>query len=251
MEVIILGSGSKGNSALLITKTKKILIDVGFSFQKTKMILEKHNLTPGDIDFILLTHNHKDHISGLSSLVKKENKFVYIPIGMLKEVNKLVDRDYIVPIREDDFLIDKLKIKFLYTSHDAVSSVGFLIEEDGESLVYMTDTGYISKKNLNNMIDKNLYILESNHDPKMLMDGPYPYVLKQRVVGDTGHLSNEMAGNYLKQLIGENTKKIVLAHLSETNNLEDLAIKTVSDIIENKVLVEAARQEEDLLVVVW
>jgi len=248
MKAIILGSGSKGNSTLLITKTKKVLIDIGFSLQKTKMILEKYNLSPRDIDFILLTHSHKDHIAGLASLVKKEKKFVYVPFEMQKEVNKLIDKDYIIPILENDFVVDDLHIKFLHTSHDAVSSVGFLIDDTINSLVYMTDTGYISKKNLKHMVNKDLYILESNHDPKMLMDGPYPYILKQRVVGDTGHLSNEMAGNYLKELIGENTKKIILAHLSETNNLEELAIKTVSDIIENKVLVEAARQEEDMLV---
>jgi len=247
MEVIILGSGSKGNSALLITNTKKILIDVGFSFPKTKMILEKYDISPSDIDFILLTHNHKDHIAGLSSFTKKEKKYVYIPSNMYKEVNKLVDADYIIPILEDEFRIDDLNIKGLNTSHDAISSVGFLIE-DTNSLVYITDTGYISKKNLKHMHDKNIYILESNHDPKMLMDGPYPYILKQRVISDTGHLSNEMAGNYLNELIGENTKKIILAHLSETNNLEELALDTVNELIENRVEVIAARQEEDMLV---
>ena len=247
MEAIILGSGSKGNSALIITNTKKVLIDVGFSFPKTKMILEKYNIKPKDIDFILLTHSHKDHIAGLSSFTKKEKKHVYIPKDMYKEVNKLVDADYIIPISNDEFIVDDLRIKFLYTSHDAISSVGFLLE-DTNSLIYMTDTGYISKKNLKYMYDKNIYILESNHDPKMLMDGPYPYILKQRVISDTGHLSNEMAGNYLNEVIGDNTKKIILAHLSETNNLEKLAINTVKEIIGNKVEVVAARQEEDMLV---
>lgn len=249
MKAIILGSGSKGNSTLLITNTKKILIDAGFSYQKTKMILDKYNIKPSEIDFILLTHNHKDHIAGLATLVKKEEKFIYIPKGMFKEINKIVDKDFIIPIRDDDFIVDDLHIKFLHTSHDAVSSVGFLIE-DTTSLVYMTDTGYISQKNLTYMGNKNLYILESNHDPEMLMDGPYPYILKQRVIGDSGHLSNQMTGNYLHDLIGNDTKKIILAHLSETNNLEELAIKTVSEIIENKVEVIAARQEEDMLVVI-
>ncbi len=249
MQAIILGSGSKGNCTFLITDTKKILIDVGFSYQKIKLILEKYNLTPADIDFILLTHNHKDHISGLASLVKKEDKFVYIPKDMVKAVNKIIDRDHIIPVLEDEIKVDDLRIKFLPTSHDAPSSCGFVIE-DSKSLVYMTDTGYISKKNLESMQNKNLYILESNHDPKMLMDGPYPYVLKQRVVSDTGHLSNEMAGKYLKELIGNKTEEIVLAHLSETNNLESLAISTVSNLIDFKVEVLAARQEEDMLVVV-
>ena len=249
MEAIILGSGSKGNSTLLITDTKKILIDVGFSYPKTKMILENYNLSFSDIDFILVTHEHKDHIAGLASVVKHSKKNVYIPYQMFKAINKVVPDDYLILIDNDKFTIDDLSIRFLHTSHDALYPVGFLIE-DTKSLVYMTDTGYISKKNLNYMRNKNLYILESNHDPKMLMDGPYPYILKQRVVSDTGHLSNEMAGKYLNEIIGDKTKKIILAHLSETNNQEELAIKTVIDLINNRVNVEAARQNEDMKVLI-
>ena len=247
MKAIIIGSGSKGNSTLLITDTKKILIDVGFSYPKIKMILEKYNYKPSDIDFIILTHEHKDHITGLASLIKKEKKYVYIPKGMYKVINKVVDADYIIPVTDEKFQIDDLTIRLLPTSHDAVDPVGYLIE-DSESLVYMTDTGYISKKNINIMKNKNYYILESNHDPKMLMDGPYPYILKQRVVSDTGHLSNEMTGKYLKELIGDNTRKIILAHLSETNNIEELALKTVKDIINKDISIEAARQNEEVLV---
>lgn len=247
MKALILGSGSKGNSTLLITDSKKILIDVGFSYPKTKMILERYGYSIQDIDFILVTHEHKDHISGLASIVKHGKRMVYIPTPMFKAINKVVDREYLELIDEEVFQIDDLKIRFLHISHDALYPVGFVIE-DSESLLYMTDTGYISKKNLGYMKNKNIYIIESNHDPKMLMDGPYPYVLKQRIVSDTGHLSNEMTGKYLNSLIGPDTKKIILAHLSETNNLEDLAIKTVSDLIENKVKVVAARQEEEMVI---
>lgn len=247
MKAIIIGSGSKGNSTLLITDSKKILIDVGFSYPKIKMILEKYNYKPSDIDFIILTHEHKDHITGLASLIKKEKKYVYIPKGMYKVINKVVDADYIIPVADDKFQIEDLTIKLLPTSHDAIDPVGYLIE-DSESLVYMTDTGYISKKNLNIMKNKNYYIIESNHDPKMLMDGPYPYMLKQRVVSDTGHLSNEMTGKYLKDLIGDNTRKVILAHLSETNNIEELALKTVKEIVGKDISIEAARQNEEVLV---
>ena len=247
MEAFILGSGSKGNSTLLITDTKKILIDVGFSYSKTKMLLENYNYSFDDIDFILITHEHKDHITGLASVVKHAKKEVYIPKKMFKAINKYVPLDYLNLIDDDKFIIEDLSVRFLHTSHDALYPVGFLIE-DSSSLVYMTDTGYISKNNLSYMKNKEIYIIESNHDAKMLMDGPYPYVLKQRVISDTGHLSNEMTGKYLKSLIGNNTKKIILAHLSETNNLEELALKTVNDLIENKVSVEAARQNESMMV---
>ena len=102
-------------------------------------------------------------------------------------------------------------------------------------MVYVTDTGYLNQKNLQKLINKNLYILESNHDVEMLMNGPYPYILKQRVLSDKGHLSNELAGSYLRDIIGINTKKIVLAHLSETNNDAQIAINTNKEIIGDKL----------------
>ena len=249
MEAIILGSGSKGNSTLLITDSKKILIDVGFSYSKTKMILDNYDISLKDIDFILITHEHKDHISGLASLIKHTKKDVYIPSPMYKAINKLIDRENIILIDDDKFEMDDLTIRFLRTSHDALYPVGFVIE-DTKSLVYMTDTGYISKGNLRYMKNKNMYIIESNHDPKMLMEGPYPYILKQRVISDTGHLSNEMTGKYLNELIGEKTEKIILAHLSETNNIEDLALKTVKKLIDRKIEITAARQNEDMKVTI-
>ncbi len=249
MQAIFLGSGSKGNSTLLITDSKKILIDVGLSYTKTKMILEKYNLTPDDIDFILLTHNHGDHITGLATLTRKTKKFVYIPKAMVKAVNKIIEMDYILPVMDDDLQIDDLHIKFIHTSHDAPSPVGFIFE-DSKSLVYITDTGYLSKKNLNYMHNKDMYIMESNHDVEMLMNGTYPYLTKQRIVGDLGHLSNELAGTYLKELIGDNTKEIVLIHLSENNNTEEIALNTVRNLIDNKVPVHAARQEEDMSILV-
>ena len=249
MQVIILGSGSKGNSTLLITNTKKILIDVGFSYTKTKNVLAKYNISFKEIDFILITHSHKDHIAGLTSLVKKEQKKVYIPIGMLNEIKQLIPKEFIITIKDENFIVEDLKIRFIPTSHDTPVSVGFVIE-DTSSLVYITDTGYISQKNLEYMYNKNLYIIESNHDPKMLMEGPYPYILKQRVISDIGHLSNEMTGNYLKKLIGSNTKKIVLAHLSEINNTEELALETVIKIIETNIEIKAAKQNEELSVLI-
>ena len=246
MRAIILGSGSKGNSTLLIGKNKKILIDVGFSYPKMLMNLKEYNLSPSDIDAILITHTHKDHTLGLTTFVKKNNIFVYTNEKMLPEITKLVNED-MLKIMNDEYSIGEFNILAIHTSHDAVGSVGFIINDDTSNLVYVTDTGYINKTYLQKMINKDVYIFESNHDINMLMTGPYPYILKQRVLSDKGHLSNELSGNYLKEIIGDKTKRIILAHLSETNNTPDIALETVSGIIDNdKIIIETASQNESL-----
>ena len=113
-------------------------------------------------------------------------------------------------------------------------------------MVYVTDTGYINRKYLNRMIDKNAYIIESNHDEEMLMDGPYPRFLKERVISDQGHLSNKTTAKYLKKIIGNSTKNVVLAHLSEKNNTEEKALEAMTDEgIDKKVTITIARQYEE------
>ena len=243
MRAIILGSGSKGNSTLLIGKKKKILIDVGFSYPKMMKLLESFAVEPKDIDAILITHTHKDHIGGLATFIKKNHTPVYTNQMMYSELLTVISDDVMI-INDDDFSIDEFQIEVIHTSHDAPGSVGFVINADGRSLVYVTDTGYINQTYLRRLKNKNVYIFESNHDIKMLMEGPYPYMLKQRVVSDKGHLSNEQSGNYLKELIGNETKKIILAHLSETNNTSEIALKTVKDILKTNTFVETAFQDE-------
>lgn len=245
MKVIILGSGSKGNSTLLISNNTKILIDVGFSYPQMTEMLKQYDVVPHDIDAILLTHTHSDHTKGLKTFVSKNDLKIYTNEIMLQEVVKIVDEGDTI-IRDNDFSIGDFTIKVIHTSHDAIGSVGFIISDNNSDLVYVTDTGYINKSNLELMHNKNLYILESNHDIEMLMTGPYPYILKQRVVSDKGHLSNETAGTYLKELIGDRTKKIVLAHLSEINNTPEIALKTVGDILKTNICILAAPQYECL-----
>ena len=233
MKVYILGSGSKGNSTLIVGNNKKILIDVGFSYPKMKMLLEGFGVNPSEIDTILITHDHSDHIGGLSQFLKKNSVKVCANEVLAGQLLRIVNEDDIL-IVENEFDIDDFHIESFKTSHDAVGSVGYIITEDDKTVVYVTDTGYINNRNLKKLVNKDLYIFESNHDVKMLMDGPYPYILKQRVLSDKGHLSNELSGTYLKELIGDKTKKIVLAHLSEINNTPEVALKTVKSIVDNK-----------------
>ncbi len=241
MRAIILGSGSKGNSTLLIGKEKKILIDVGFSYPKMIKDLAEYNYKPSDIDAILITHTHKDHIGGLGTFIKRNHIPVYTNSLMMSELSKIIPEEVMI-LNDDIYQIGEFNILTIHTSHDAPGSVGFVIDDNQSSLVYITDTGYLNQKYLKQIINKNVYIFESNHDINMLMTGPYPYILKQRVLSDKGHLSNETTGNYLKEIIGDSTKKIILAHLSEINNTPDIAIKTVKEIINNDLDIEVALQ---------
>ena len=244
MRAIILGSGSKGNSTLLIGNNKKILIDVGFSYPKMIMNLKEYGVSPKDIDAVLITHTHSDHVGGLSTFIKKNNISVYANEKMLKELVKYIPEEMII-VMNDEYSIGEFNITCIHTSHDAPGSQGFLISDDNSNLVYVTDTGYINKTYLKKLINKDVYIFESNHDINMLMTGPYPYILKQRVLSDKGHLSNELAGQYLKELIGKNTKRIVLAHLSEINNTPEIALDTVKKILNNnKIQIDTASQNE-------
>lgn len=247
MKIKVLASGSKGNCTLIQTDKLNILIDIGITYQYLSNELNEINLTPKDIDYVLITHTHNDHIKGLASLVKKTNLRVYAIEEMLEELYKKIPSDNIF-IYENPLELGDLKIDLIRISHD-VEGVGFIIENKKESLVYITDTGYINKKYLPLIKNKTVYIIESNHDEEMLMEGPYPYILKQRVISDKGHLSNNTVANYLLEVVGENTKYIVLAHISEKNNTEELALNTTKNLLEENNIhknIIIAKQYESL-----
>lgn len=249
MKFKVLASGSKGNCTVIMTDEAKIIIDMGISYQTLKKSLEEDSLSLNDFTGILITHCHKDHTNGLASLVKHTRLKVYIPIKMYDSLKELISRDDCIFI-EDNFKINDLKIELIHTSHDAPASVGYIIENNNKSLVYVTDTGYINRKYLTKMIKKECYIIESNHDEKMLMDGPYPRFLKERVISDKGHLSNTTTAKYLQKIIGNNTKMIVLAHLSETNNTEELAYNTTKELLSDKSIeILVARQHESTAII--
>ena len=240
-----LASGSKGNCALVLCDNTKLIIDMGISYLTLKRSLEENSLSFNDFSGILITHNHNDHIKGISTLMNKTKLPVYIPEAMYEGL-----KDYIPYARciflEDKDHINDLEIELIHTSHDAPYSVGFIITNEDKSLVYVTDTGYINRKYLNKMINHDIYLIESNHDEVMLMDGPYPRFLKERVISDQGHLSNKTTSKYLKKIVGSKTKYIVLAHLSEKNNTEEKALEAIKEQeLDKKIKVLIARQYEE------
>lgn len=245
MKVKVLASGSKGNSAIVLCDDTKIIIDAGISYTQLKRMLEESQLNILDFQALFITHNHSDHIRGLSTLIKHTNIRVYIPEAMYQDLEKVVPKHRCVFI-EDTFQINDVFVELIHTSHDTNCSVGYIIKHKEKELVYVTDTGYINRKFLQRMRNKDIYILESNHDEVMLMDGPYPRYLKERVISDRGHLSNKTASKYLQNTIGNKTKYIVLAHISEKNNTEELAYQETKNIIPNEdIELLIAKQEEE------
>lgn len=231
MKFKVLASGSKGNASLLQCGSLNILIDIGINYKTLEYELSTIGLIPNDIDIILITHTHSDHIKGLSTLIKKTRKKVYTNIKLAKDLVNYIDREYI-EIVDENFNVNDVYIEMMPTSHDVIS-YGFLIEYDNKSVVYITDTGYIHKKHYPKITNKTIYIIETNHDVEMLMNGPYPYYLKQRVVGDYGHLSNEAAADCLKKCIGNNTEYVFLAHISENNNTKEIAYAKIIEMLED------------------
>lgn len=231
MKICLLASGSKGNSTYLETKNNKILIDVGISCRYIENQLKDIDVDPSEIDSVFITHTHIDHVSGLRVFCKKYNPVVYLTKKMYLELSKEMNLEKYFII-EDFFTLDELEVTIIKTSHDVVDGVAYILESNGKSIVYITDTGYINVKNHPLLKNKNLYIMESNHDVEMLMKSSKPYHLKQRILSDKGHLSNEDASYYLTNFVGENTQCIILAHLSEENNSEDLARNTLIESLD-------------------
>ncbi len=250
MKTKVKESGSTGNCTIILLDFINIIIDIGISYKKLTNALDKLNIDINNITALLITHNHKDHIAGLSTFLKKNDIKVFIPKKMFKSLQQEVPElteDRCVFIDDEDRILD-VELKLIHTSHDVPYSVGYDIKYKEKELVYITDTGYLNRKILSNIMNKDIYIIESNHDERMLMDGPYPRFLKDRVISDYGHLSNETTGKYLKKIIGDKTKYIVLAHLSEVNNTPEIAFSTIKKYITNKEIIIASTSQGTSLI---
>lgn len=229
MKVCVLSSGSKGNSTLVITDKVKILIDLGTTTSYVEAALNNLNVDIKKISHILITHSHVDHIKGLKVFIKRYNPVILVTEDMKNVLEKELGNFRYEYYEDKKAIIGDLTVNVIKTSHDAEESIGFVLTNNNSSMVYITDTGYINQKYFKILSNNNLYVLESNHDIKMLMDGPYPYYLQQRVRGDKGHLSNKQASDYLCKFIGDNTRKIVFAHISEHNNSYEKVIETFNE----------------------
>lgn len=250
MKVCVLASGSKGNITYVETEKTRSLIDVGMSCAYIENALNEIGVDPKSIENIFLTHTHSDHTNGLRVFLKKNRPTIYLTEKMDDELGMLIDEFYYI---EDEITIKDLTIKPIKTSHDVADSNGYIFTSNDKSLMYMTDTGYINVRNHGLLKGHNMYVLESNHDIVTLMNGSYPYHLKQRIQSDSGHLSNKQCADYLTKFVNEKTKTIILAHLSEQNNDPDIALKTIYETFEKankkipKVIVAKQKERTELI----
>lgn len=241
MKFCSLYSGSSGNSIFLSTDNTKILIDAGMAGKHLDFALKEIEQDPSEIDAIFITHEHIDHIKGAGIMSRKYDIPIYANegtwIAMEKKVGKIRE-DNIRVIKDRCISIKDMDIVNYDILHDAACPVGYTIICGNKRASVTTDLGCFTSEVKENIKDSQVLLIESNHDVEMLKFGPYSYDLKRRILSDVGHLSNEACGNALLELLQSGNKKVVLGHLSETNNHPDLAYETVLSVLrDNGVLI--------------
>lgn len=252
IRIISLYSGSTGNAFVISAPCGTILIDAGKNAKHLFGALAEANINVDDIGAILVTHEHTDHISALPVFLKKHPIPVHIANGCAYKLLPHPSVEPLLrihpPIHEED--ICGMRVRSFPTPHDSRASVGYRIEilDENENVAYRigyaTDIGYVSPEIEEGLMGCDAVILESNHDYDMLMAGPYPYDLKQRIASRRGHLSNPDAAALAARLCANGTKKLMLAHLSQENNLPDLALDAcVSAVGDDKVQIFVAHPE--------
>ncbi len=233
MRMMSIASGSSGNCIYIGTGQTHILVDAGISKKRIVEGLNKLDLTLEDIDAILITHEHDDHIKGVGVLERQCVTPVYGTgrtldyITGYSALGRLPEGIYHSLIPGEEFCIKDMNFKAVSISHDALDPVAYVFSHRDKSAGIVTDLGVFDDEIINNFNNLNSVLIEANHDVNMLMTGPYPYGLKQRILSNRGHLSNESCGRLLGEIIGDRTENILLGHLSHENNFPDLAYETV------------------------
>ena len=224
-------SGSSGNSLFVESENTKLLIDAGVSSKKIESALINMNIDPSTIDGILITHEHSDHVQGLGTFAKKFNLPIYANKKTMdaipKQIEKISEKNRKKFTIEEIFEIGDFKIKPFSIPHDAVNPCGFNIFKDNKKISIATDIGHITNGIIKNLEESIFIMLESNYDPEVLKCSKYPYILKNRIAGPTGHLSNQSAGRTIAHLLKSGLSTAMLGHLSKESNFPELAYKTV------------------------
>jgi phosphoribosyl 1,2-cyclic phosphodiesterase len=233
MKLCSIASGSSGNCIYVGSKNTNLLVDAGISAKRIENGLSGIDIMPDTIQGILITHEHSDHISGLGVLLRKYQIPIYTTyetansIRQIKSLGEMPEEifHYIKP--NEAFQINDIYVEPFSTSHDAANPVGYTMQSEGHKIGFATDLGKYDDYIVAKLKDSEVLFVEANHDVNMLMVGKYPYYLKQRILGDRGHLSNDTSADLISKLINQRIQHILLAHLSKENNYEELAYETV------------------------
>ena len=233
-------SGSSGNCLFVENDNTRLLIDAGVSLKKIEEGLKNLNIDPSSLDGILVTHEHSDHIQSLGNLSKKFDLPVYANQktidAMPKQIEKIADKNIHKFNINENFSINDMEINPFSIPHDAADPCGFNISSHNKKISIATDIGHIENDILRKLEGSSFILLESNYDPEVLKYTKYPYLLKQRIAGPNGHLSNEVAGKVISHLLKNGLNTAMLGHLSKESNIPALAYQTVVDeIISNGI----------------
>lgn len=237
LEFCSLYSGSSGNCLFVSTKSTKILVDCGVSGKKICDGLNSIDNSIENINAILITHEHSDHVQSLGMISKKYNIPVYANIetwqAMPKQKEKIDEKNINYFTNDEDFILNDLTIHPFSTPHDAANPCGFTIHDGKKKLSIATDLGHMDNFIIDNLEQSSFILLESNYDPEILKVSRYPFNLKRRIAGPSGHLSNETAGKTISVLMKKGLKEVMLGHLSKENNFPELAYQTVAEELMN------------------
>jgi phosphoribosyl 1,2-cyclic phosphodiesterase len=252
MQFSVLASGSTGNSLIVKSKHKRLLIDVGLSAKKMCESLEQLGTRAEEIDAVLITHEHSDHIKGLGVFARKYGMPIYAnaatwgKLQQMSTIGEIDERQRHVFATGDVLTFDDVQVQTFGISHDAAEPVGFCFHHEQRKMSVVTDLGYVSERIKETIRDSDILVMESNHDVNLLRSGHYPWNIKRRILGDLGHLSNVDAATAMYDVLSNRTKRVYLAHLSLQHNLQDLARMTVSQVLADKGI-EMARGEVQLM----
>ncbi len=238
MRMVSIASGSSGNCIYIGSDNTHLLVDAGISNKRIQEGLNDIGLTGSDVTGILVTHEHSDHIKGVGVLARRYGFPIYATQGTIDQMKGMsslgaIDEGLYHTIRPDEtFSIGDVEVEPFHISHDAADPVAYRFESNGKSAAVATDMGIYNDYIVEHLKGLDVVLLEANHDIQMLQVGPYPYPLKQRILGERGHLSNDLSGQLLGKVLHDGFKKVILGHLSKENNFPELALKAVQNELE-------------------
>ena len=250
MEFTVLYSGSSGNCSYVKEDGKVFLIDAGVSGKRIRDALGEHDIRIEQVAGVFLTHEHSDHVTGLKQMIDRFN----VPLFTNERTYAAIPEKYRPQTRENIKFVQgifkpeytALTIEGLPISHDVVDGRFYIFDNKKNRVVYLTDTGYVNERLYQQITNADGYIIESNHEPELVLQSRYPWHIQQRILSDKGHLSNADCATLLQRIVGDSTKHITLAHLSEENNRSDIAynrtVSALKQVQRDKITVQVAEK---------